>query len=127
MMENKSMATNLSGKVLTAWGQNGIAVWLRRHDILAHAALFVVMFVVLLPILWLVSSLLKDAQQFYDILLNCCPGPSAWRTTLYVHGHSTVAYLYEKQLYPGLWGHGDSGTVRFSGWLCFCPHVVPGP
>jgi ABC-type glycerol-3-phosphate transport system permease component len=66
MMENKSMATNLSGKVSTARGQNGIAVWLRRHDILAHAALFVVMFVVLLPILWLVSSSLKDAQQFYE-------------------------------------------------------------
>jgi len=46
--------------------QNGLAVWLRRYEILPHAALAVVMFIVLLPILWLISSSLKDAQQFYN-------------------------------------------------------------
>ncbi|MCL4834413.1 MAG: carbohydrate ABC transporter permease [Caldilineaceae bacterium] len=43
-----------------------VAVWLRRYDVLPHAALVVVMFIVLLPILWLISSSLKDAQQFYN-------------------------------------------------------------
>lgn len=40
--------------------------WLRRHDVMTHLLLAGVMFIVLLPILWLLSSSLKDAQQFYN-------------------------------------------------------------
>lgn len=64
-MENQAMNVDLrrgptSGKL------ERVAVWLRRYDVLPHAALVVVMFIVLLPILWLISSSLKDAQQFYN-------------------------------------------------------------
>lgn len=40
--------------------------WMRRNDILPHLTMAVVIFIVLLPILWLISSSLKDAQQFYE-------------------------------------------------------------
>lgn len=73
MMENRSMSTNLSGTSTPHRGQNRLVVWLRRNDIFAHAALIVVMFVVLLPILWLISSSLKDAKQFYQYPAELLP------------------------------------------------------
>lgn len=65
-MEKSVMTTDLSTTKATHREENGPAVWLRRYDILPHAVLAVVMFIVLLPILWLISSSLKDAQQFYN-------------------------------------------------------------
>lgn len=64
-MESPQMNAD-SRRMSASRQQNRLAVWLRRYDILPHAALVVVMFIVLLPILWLISSSLKDAQQFYN-------------------------------------------------------------
>lgn len=64
-MENQAMNVDLR-RSSAPGNLERVAVWLRRYAILPHAALVVVMFIVLLPILWLISSSLKDAQQFYN-------------------------------------------------------------
>lgn len=43
-----------------------LQAWIRRNDIAAHLVLFVVMFIVLLPILWLLSAAFKDSEDFYN-------------------------------------------------------------
>lgn len=40
--------------------------WMRRNDIMAHLMLLVIMFIVLLPILWLLSAAFKDSEDFYN-------------------------------------------------------------
>lgn len=40
-------------------------VWFRRTSIFAHLFMGFVAFIVLLPIIWLLSTSLKDAQEFY--------------------------------------------------------------
>jgi len=60
------MSPSNSSSIIGARHPTTFLVWLRRREALSHAVLAVVMFVVLLPILWLISSSLKDAQQFYS-------------------------------------------------------------
>jgi len=65
-MNNTRVSGNPSANTGGQRKEGGLLVWMRRNDILAHAALVVVMFVVLLPILWLLSSSFKNAEQFYN-------------------------------------------------------------
>lgn len=40
--------------------------WARRQHLLAHLALAVVMFIILLPIIWLLSASFKDSTEYYN-------------------------------------------------------------
>ncbi|MEM7539276.1 MAG: carbohydrate ABC transporter permease, partial [Chloroflexota bacterium] len=40
--------------------------WMYQHNVLTHAALITIIFIVLLPILWLLSASFKDSQEFYN-------------------------------------------------------------
>lgn len=47
--------------------------WLRRSNWFAHALLAIVVFIVLLPIIWIVSTSFKDAQEFYTNSASLIP------------------------------------------------------
>lgn len=51
---------------LTQNKESGWQTWVRKNDILTHAALLFIIFIVLLPILWLLSAAFKDSQEFYN-------------------------------------------------------------
>lgn len=46
--------------------RNRLGAWFHRHHIGAHIVLWIVMFIVLLPITWLVSASFKDSEEFYS-------------------------------------------------------------
>ena len=55
---DRSMSDNLDNPRLQKTG--GLRVWLRKYNVVTHLLILVVMFIVLLPILWLISTSFKD-------------------------------------------------------------------
>ncbi|MEM7131746.1 MAG: carbohydrate ABC transporter permease [Chloroflexota bacterium] len=43
-----------------------LSAWIRRNNVWSHLVLAVVMFIVLLPILWLLSASFKNSEDFYN-------------------------------------------------------------
>jgi ABC-type glycerol-3-phosphate transport system permease component len=50
-----------------------LGTWLRRTNIVAHLLLALVVFLVLLPILWILSTSFKDAQEFFTNSASLIP------------------------------------------------------
>jgi ABC-type glycerol-3-phosphate transport system permease component len=50
-----------------------LVTWLRRTNIVAHLLLALVVFLVLLPILWILSTSFKDAQEFFTNSASLIP------------------------------------------------------
>lgn len=57
--------------------------WFQRNNLLAHLCLIVVVFLILLPVIWMISTSLKDGKQFYTHSASLIPLPP-----------STVNYEY---------------------------------
>ncbi len=57
--------------------------WFQRNHVLAHLCLIAVVFVILLPVLWMIATSLKDGKQFYTHSASLIPLPP-----------STVNYEY---------------------------------
>ncbi len=51
-----------------------VQVWARQKNLVAHLLLAVVMFIVLLPLIWLLSTSFKDSEEFYNHPAALIPG-----------------------------------------------------
>ena len=46
--------------------ESGLRVWWRKYNVGTHLLILIVMFIVLLPIIWLISTSFKDLEEFYS-------------------------------------------------------------
>ncbi len=70
--------TLTSGRMVSAPTQvksSPLRSWFQRSNLLAHLCLIVVVFLILLPVIWMISTSLKDGKQFYTHSASLIPVP----------------------------------------------------
>lgn len=70
--------TLTSGRMVSAPTQvksSPLRGWFQRSNLLAHLGLIVVVFLILLPVIWMISTSLKDGKQFYTHSASLIPLP----------------------------------------------------
>jgi len=72
-MNSQSILPGTTASHLSSPDRNNWRQWIRKSNISAHLPLLLVAFIVLLPVVWIVSTSFKNAQEFYTHSANLIP------------------------------------------------------
>lgn len=72
-MSSQSILPGTTESRLSSADRNNWLRWIRKSNLSAHLPLLLVAFIVLLPVVWIISTSFKNAQEFYTNSANLIP------------------------------------------------------